>query len=68
MSSRLGEKPATDPISGPAENAATTRPSAAQADTPTPAKDSSSKASDAGATSERRRLSNIFQALMARSP
>ena len=68
MPSRLGAKPATAPISGPAISAASTSVSAASgATTPVPSA-STSSASDIGATSERRRLSIIFQRLIAQMP
>ena len=54
------------PINGPSENAASTRASAAPGDSTAPLSVSDSRAKDIGATSERRRLSNIFQRLMVR--
>ena len=68
MPSRLGAKPATAPISGPAISAASTSASAATGATTPLASASISSASDIGATSERRRLSSIFQRLIARMP
>ena len=71
MSSRLGASPATAPSSGPAVKPAATSAKASQGEisaaAPGLTRVSTSKARPAGATSERRRLSNIFQRLMARS-
>ena len=66
MSSRLGARPASAPISGPPENANATSTNDAHGDTPPVARANASSTSDAGATSERRRLSSIFQRLIAR--
>ena len=65
---RSAHRPAIAPISGPAANAIKTsaRTSMTGGAAPSPASESSSSASEAGATSERRRLSSIFQRLMAR--
>jgi hypothetical protein len=67
MSSRLGAKDATAPIIGPATKAANTSVSAAAGLTTPLPNAISSRISDIGATSERRRLSIIFQRLIARS-
>jgi hypothetical protein len=67
MSSRLGAMPASAPISGPAENANATRASVAQGAIASVARAKATAASDIGATSERRRLSSIFQRLIART-
>ena len=66
MSSRLGARPASAPISGPPEKAKATSTNDAHGDTPPVARANASSTSEAGATSERRRLSSIFQRLIAR--
>ena len=66
MSSRLGAMPASAPISGPAENAKPTSASVAHGAIASVASAKAIAASDIGATSERRRLSSIFQRLIAR--
>ena len=66
MPSWLGASPAIAPMKGPAQNAPTIKASTAFGDAMPPLNINTHKAKHAGDTKDRRRLSNIFQRLMAR--
>ena len=68
MSIRLGKNAVSAPINGPEPKAASTTAKANQGDMSPVASANSSHANDIGATSERRRLSTIFQRLTALRP